>query len=167
MGRVLWEPTRRGRRAQPEAASDGLQASIGGGRSNWLWLAEISRWERALDLGSSAVPQTAGLAEHFTRVHCLGRDRWPLGASWTELTAEGYANVAPVCAAPVELPYRDAAFDCVAVDDVCAGALARGAGVAFPAIRNPLLQECRRILRPGGGLDVGIAVGRWCVHGAG
>jgi len=164
MSQVLSEPTRRGRRAQPEAASDDLQASIGGGRSNWLWLAEISRWERALDLGSSAVPQTAGLAEHFTNVHCLRRDRWLLGGSWTELTAEGYANVAPVCAAPVELPYRDAAFDCVAVDDVCAGALARAAGVAFPAIQNPLLEECRRILRPGGCLYVGIASGRWWGH---
>jgi SAM-dependent methyltransferase len=162
MSQVLSEPTRRGRRAPSEAASDDLQASIGGGRSNWLWLAELSRWERALDLGVSAVPQTAGLAEHFTSVHYLRRDRSLLGGSWTELTAEGYANVAPVCGAPVELPYRDAAFDCVAVDDGCAGALAHTTGIAFRAIQNALLEECRRILRPGGCLYVGIASAKWC-----
>ena len=166
MSQSLSEPTRRGRRANPEAANDALQASIGGGRSNWLWLAELSRWDRALDLGASAVPQTAGLAQHFTSVHYLRWDRRLLGGLWTEFTAEGYANIAPVCATPLHLPYRDAAFDCVTVDGECTRALADAAGMAFRAIQHPLLQECRRILRPGGCLYVGIASRRSWGHTA-
>ena len=129
---------------------DGLRLVIDGARSNWLWLAEISRWERALDLGSGAAAQAAGLAERFTTVHCSRLERRLLGHTWTELTADGYANIAPVRSTPVELPYRDSAFDCVTLDDVCARMLAGAGEGAFRALPNRLLRECRRVLRPGG-----------------
>src|SRR3989454_3179447 len=97
--------------AQLEAATSGLPPGNDGARTNWLWLAEISRWERALDLGRDGAPQMAGLAEHFRSVHYLGFDRSTLGRAWTRLTAQGYANVAPACATPLTLPYRDGTFD--------------------------------------------------------
>jgi len=133
--------------AQLEAATSGLPPGNDGARTNWLWLAEISRWERALDLGRDGAPQMAGLAEHFRSVHYLGFDRSTLGRAWTRLTAQGYANVAPACATPLTLPYRDGTFDCVTLDEEYAGAT--------------LLEECRRILRPGGCLYVGLANPRW------
>src|SRR5438034_7504446 len=108
--------------AQLEAATSGLPPGNDGARTNWLWLAEISRWERALDLGRDGAPQMAGLAEHFRSVHYLGFDRSTLGRAWTRLTAQGYANVAPACATPLTLPYRDGTFDCVTLDEEYAGA---------------------------------------------
>jgi SAM-dependent methyltransferase len=78
-----------------------------------------------------------------------------------ELTAEGYANIVPACATPVELPYRDSTFDCVALDDVCAQALALTHGLAFRAIQDQLFQECRRVLRKGGCLSIGISNTHW------
>ena len=88
--------------AQLEATTSGLPPGNDGARTNWLWLAEISRWERALDLGRDGAPQMAGLAEHFRSVHYLGFDRSTLGRAWTRLTAQGYANVAPACATPLD-----------------------------------------------------------------
>jgi len=115
------------------------------GRSNWLWLAELSRWERALEVCSDTSPQTAGLAEHFRFVHCVRVDDGRLRREWQDLVASGYANVLPACAAATRLPYRDGVFDCVALDDVGTQA----------ASRYRVLPECRRILRPGGCLFMG------------
>lgn len=143
--------------ADPDAGTNGLLHWIAGARSNWLWLAEISTWERALDLGSDATPQTPGLAEHFATVHCARLDPRLLGRAGSELTAEGYANVAPTCATPVELPYREGTFDCVALNDGCAALGGNGVGT----IEDRLLQECRRILRRGGCLYLGISNPYW------
>src|SRR5262245_36228586 len=92
--------------------------SFDDGRGNWLWLADISRWDRALEVRSDIGPQTAGLAEHFRSVHCLRLDRSLLRREWQDLIDSGYANIVAACATPVHLPYRDGAFDCVALDDV-------------------------------------------------
>lgn len=119
--------------------------SLDDGRSNWLWLADISRWDRALEVRSDLGPQTAGLAEHFRYVHCLRLDRSQLRREWQDLIANGYVNIAAACATPVHLPYRDGAFDCVALDDVSAQASGQ----------DQVLRECWRILREGGCLFMG------------
>jgi SAM-dependent methyltransferase len=150
-----------GKLAELAVTTNGLRRSLEGARSNWLWLAELSRWERALDLGSGAVPQASGLAEHFATVHCLRLDRPLLGRMWSEFTAEGGANIAPACATPLALPYRDDAFDCVALDDGCAHALVIARGGTSHGIQHRLLQECRRVLRRGGCLYLGTSNAYW------
>jgi len=115
------------------------------GRSNWLWLADISQWDRALELRSDLGPQTTGLADHFRSVHCLRLERFQLWREWQDLIASGYTNVAAACATPIRLPYRDAAFDCVALDDVSSQA----------STQHQVLRECCRILRKGGCLFTG------------
>ena len=145
----------------PESDGATLRPWIAEARSNWLWLAEISTWEKALDLGSGDAAQMPGLAEHFTTVHCLRLDRRLLGRTRSELTARGYANIEAACATPVELPYRDGVFDCVVLDDVCARALATARGGSFGATLDRLLQECHRTIRRGGCLCVGISTPHW------
>jgi SAM-dependent methyltransferase len=115
------------------------------GRSNWLWLADIPQWDRALEVRSDIGPQTTGLADHFRSVHCLRLERSQLWREWQDLIAGGYTNIAAACATPIHLPYRDAAFDCVALDDVRTQA----------SRQDQVLRECRRILRTGGCLFMG------------
>jgi SAM-dependent methyltransferase len=115
------------------------------GHSNWLWLADISQWDRALDVRSDVGPQTAGLAEHFRSVHCVRLERSRLWCEWQNLIAGGYANIAAACATPLHLPYRDEAFDCVALNDVSAQA----------PRQDQVLRECHRILRKGGCVFMG------------
>ncbi len=115
------------------------------GRSNWLWLAEISQWDRALEVRSDIGAQTAGLAEHFRSVHCVRLERSRLWCEWQDLIAGGYANIAATCATPLNLPYRDGAFDCVALNDVSAQA----------SRQDQVLRECWRILRKDGCLFMG------------
>jgi SAM-dependent methyltransferase len=68
-------------------------------------------------------------------------------------------NVACAQAGASALPYHNATFDCVVWD----GALGRRVGgvttVDPPAVVAAVLAECRRVLRPGGCLYVGIATG--------
>src|SRR5436309_14040859 len=80
--------------AQLEAATSGLPPRNDGARTNWLWLAEISRWQRALDLGRDGAPQIAGLAAPFRSVHYPALRRSTLGQAWTRPTAQCYAHVA-------------------------------------------------------------------------
>jgi SAM-dependent methyltransferase len=115
------------------------------GRSNWLWLADLSRWDRALDVRSDVGAQTAGLAEHFRSVHCVRLERLRLSREWHDLIAGGYTNITAACAAPLHLPYLDEAFDCVALNDVSAQA----------SRQDQLLRECCRILRKGGCVFMG------------
>jgi SAM-dependent methyltransferase len=72
-------------------------------------------------------------------------ERAQLWREWQDLVASGYANIAPACAAPIHRPYRDDAFDCVALDDVSAQA----------SRQDQVLRECCRILRKGGCLFMG------------
>jgi SAM-dependent methyltransferase len=110
------------------------------GHSNWLWLADISQWDRALDVRSDVGAQAAGLAEHFRSVHCVRLERSRLQSEWQDLIAGGYANIAAACATPLHLPYLDEAFDCVALNDVSAHA----------SRQDQVVRECCRILRKGG-----------------
>jgi SAM-dependent methyltransferase len=132
-------------KATSEQVASQPPLSFDEGRSNWLWLAEISQWDRALEVRTDIGPQTAGLAEHFRFVHCVRLERSQLRRDWQGLIASGYANIAAACATPIDLPYRDGAFDCVALDDVSTQA----------SRQDHVLRECCRILRKGGCVFMG------------
>lgn len=143
-------------------APDGVVASLDGARTNWVWLADIAGWERALELGWNVPPPAPSLAEHFATVHWLGLAGSLLARRRAELAAAGLANVSPACASPLALPYRDATFDCVA--------LASGCETPPPpppqslndcGPHDRLLRECRRVLRQGGCLYLGILDASW------
>src|SRR5256884_4631908 len=97
--------------AQPEP-EDGAALTTDHTRSNWLWVADLTRWDRAPDIQGGGVPATAW-GRHFGFVHHLelasaGLDfaRVPSGEAET-------ANIAVARASPGALPFRDEAFDCV------------------------------------------------------
>ena len=103
------------------------------GSSNWVWLARIDRFERAVDIGGNDAHAT-GLEGHFASVVRL-----------------------PRAAASGAIPVADAAADCVALrvmlDDLAPGDSGDGPAAA--------LSECRRVLRDGGCVSFGFENGRW------
>lgn len=144
---------------QPAAPGERIEHRADEAHGNWLWLVDLARWERALDVQGGIGTMTAALARHFTSVHYLDAARPPLEFARARFSEDRSANVACAQAGAGALPYRDATFDCVVWD----GALGRSvSGVATadpPAVLGAVLAECRRVLRPGGCLYVGIATG--------
>ena len=133
-------------------------------RGNWLWFADLSRWERALDVQGGVGTLTAALSRHFALVHYLDSARPLVSFAQTRFAADGPGNVRIVRAGSETLPYADATFDCVVWD----GALKRWPPGADPtAVLRQVLGECRRVLRSGGCLYAGIAVAEWPVRPVG
>src|SRR5438309_489902 len=145
--------------AQPSASDERSEHRSDDACGNWLWLVDLARWERALDVQGGIGTMTAALARHFTSVHYVDAARPPLEFARARFREDRSANVACAQAGAGALPYPNATFDCVVWD----GALGRGvSGVAMvdpPAVLAAVLTECRRVLRPGGCLYVGIATG--------
>ena len=145
--------------AQPSASDERSEHRSDDACGNWLWLVDLARWERALDVQGGIGTMTAALARHFTSVHYVDASRPPLQFARARFSEDRSANVACAQAGSGALPYRNATFDCV----VWNVALGRGVpGVALvdsPAVLAAVLTECRRVLRPGGCLYLGIATG--------
>ena len=145
--------------AEPSAADQRSEHRPDDACGNWLWLVDLARWERALDVQGGIGTMTAALARHFTSVHYVDASRPPLQFARARFSEDRSANVACAQAGAGALPYRNATFDCV----VWNVALGRGVpGVALvdsPAVLAAVLTECRRVLRPGGCLYLGIATG--------
>jgi SAM-dependent methyltransferase len=141
----------------PAAPGERIHHRADDARGNWLWLVDLTRWERALDVQGGIGTMTAALARHFTSVQYLDAARPALEFARARFSEDGSANVTCAQAGAGALPYRNATFDCVVWD----GALGRGvSGVATaetPAVLAAVLAEGRRVLRPGGCLYVGIA----------
>lgn len=145
--------------AEPSASGEWTEHRTDDARGNWLWLVDLARWERALDVQGGIGTTTAALARHFASVHYLDGASSLVEFARARFSEDRSANVACAQAGAGALPYRNATFDCVVWD----GALGRGvSGVATadpPAVLAAVLAECRRVLRPGGCLYVGIAAG--------
>jgi len=150
-----------GEAARPAEPEEGAAWTTDHTRSNWLWVADLTRWERALDIqGGGGAPATAW-GRHFEFVHHLD----PAGAGGAGGRASrgesGTAHIATARASPCALPYRNEAFDCV----IWEGALKQWGTTPrrtdLTAILGQVFGECRRVLRPGGCLYLGIAVAAW------
>jgi len=145
--------------AQPSRSGEGTEHRTEDARGNWLWLVDLERWECALDVQGGIGTTTAALSRHFASVHYLDAARPLVEFARARFREDRSANVACAQAGASALPYGPATFDCVVWD----GALGRRvAGVATadpPAALPAVLAECRRVLRPGGCLYVGIATG--------
>jgi len=145
--------------AQPSASDQPSEHRPDDACGNWLWLVDLARWERALDVQGGIGTMTAALARHFSSVHYVDASRPPLQFARARFSEDRSANVACAQAGAGALPYRNATFDCV----VWNVAIGRGvSGVALvdsPVVLAAVLTECRRVLRPGGCLYLGIATG--------
>jgi SAM-dependent methyltransferase len=142
-----------------QALDEGTEHRTEDARGNWLWLIDLERWERALDVQGGIGTTTAALSRHFTSVHYLDTARPLVEFARARFTEDRCANVACAQAGASALPYGTATFDCVVWD----GALGRrvtGVATSDPAtVLSAVLAECRRVLRPGGCLYLGIATG--------
>lgn len=101
-----------------------------GAGSNWLWLAELSRWNVTLELDFMQSRLAGDLQRHFAEVCFHALD------------------------AGVELPFASAAFDCVTLNGVLEQLVATRPVESAAAVRR-LFAECYRVIRPGGCLYVG------------
>jgi len=142
---------------QPSPWGESGQHGTEDARGNWLWLADVPRWERALDVQGGVGTTTAALSRHFDAVHYLDGTRALVAFARARFGEEQSPNVACAQAGASAVPYGNGTFDCVVWD----GALGRrvsGLATADPrAVLAAVLPECRRVLRPGGCLYLGIA----------
>jgi len=127
---------------------------------NFLWMLEIDRWRSALDLMGGTAALTCALANHFDEVTYLDT-RAPMTAyARRRLDADGVRNVILGDGDPTSLPYDDASFDFVAAHDVLDALLSARERSAPRPLLKAVLTECRRVLRPGGGLYLRAANSR-------
>ena len=145
--------------AHPSTAGEWTEYRPEDARGNWLWLADVPRWECALDVQGGIGTTTAALSRHFASVRYLDGAQSLVEFARARFREDRCTNVACGRAGASALPYRNGTFDCVAWD----GALGRrvaGLGTADPgAVLAAVLPECRRVLRPGGCLYLGIGTG--------
>ena len=145
--------------AQPSAAGEWTEHRAEDARGNWLWLADVPRWECALDVQGGIGTTTAALSRHFASVRYLDGAQSLVEFARARFREDRCTNVACARAGASALPYRNGTFDCVVWD----GALGRrvaGLATADPrAVLAAVLAECRRVLRPGGCLYLGIGTG--------
>lgn len=124
---------------------------------NFLWMVEINQWRSALDLMGGNGLLTCALASHFDDVTYLD-PRAPMEAfARCRLDADGIRNVILGQGDPTSLPYENGSFDFVAAQDVLDALLSVRARSAPHALLRAVLAECRRVLRPGGGLYLRVA----------
>jgi SAM-dependent methyltransferase len=107
-----------------------LLPTTAGAGSNWLWLADLARWNATLELDLDGSRLGPDLVRHFADVK--------------------FHTIAPGS----RLPFRRRMFDCVTLNGVLER-LVSLRSVPAATILRPLFAECRRVLRTGGCLYVG------------
>jgi ubiquinone/menaquinone biosynthesis C-methylase UbiE len=118
---------------------------------NILWMLEIEQWRSALDLMGGSGALTCAIANHFDEVVYLDTRPSMAELARRRLNAEGVLNASVREGNPTLLPYANASFDWIAAQDVLDALVTHNA--AGPRVlMKAILIECRRVLRPGGGL---------------
>ena len=150
-----------GEAAQAAEPEDGAAWTTDHTRSNWLWVSDLTRWERALDIRGGGGAPAMAWGRHFAFVHHLAPAGAGVDLCQVSPGEAGTANSAATRANPCALPYRDEAFDCVIWEGALTqwGTLTRRADLT--ALLGQVFGECRRVLRAGGCLYLGIAVAAW------
>ena len=132
-----------------ESAGDTPTRRIEGGRDvpadaagNWIWLADLARWESALDVSYGRTGFASRLGGHFKQVCSL------------ELAGRS-APEDDRAVREWRLPYANERFDAVALHGTLGDlAVGRHGGGLVATLRGRLLEECRRVLRVDGCLYV-------------
>src|SRR5262245_15723360 len=93
-----------------------------GAGSNWLWLADLARWNATLELDLDGSRLGPDLVRHFADVK--------------------FHMIAPGS----RLPFRRRMFDCVTLNGVLERLVSLRSTASGPILR-PLFAECRRVLR--------------------
>ena len=132
-----------------------------GSLANWVWLADLGRRKRALDLCGGPGAMTAGLARHFAVVYYLESDQPLLSFSHTRFVQDGIDNAVTVRAGRWGPPFRDASFDCVALHGLSDRDTLELHGARSKPDYRTLLLTCHRLLRPGGCLYIGLSNLHW------
>ncbi|MFL5613851.1 MAG: class I SAM-dependent methyltransferase [Gemmatimonadaceae bacterium] len=131
---------------------------------NILWMLEIEEWRSALHVMGGNAALTCAIANHFEEVVYL--DSRPSFAELARrrLADEGVLNATVRVGDPRALPYADASFDWIAAQDALDAMPTDDATTPWDTMKG-ILTECRRVLRPGGGLYVRAAnrhdLGTW------
>jgi SAM-dependent methyltransferase len=123
---------------------------------NVLWLVGLTRFERALDLGSPFASATAALSQRFEHADLLEPEELRASFARLRFAQDGIENGRVVRGAFDHLPIRADRYDCVLISDL---------DRAVPGGRRPqllaVLEECRRVLREHGCLGIGLRNPLW------
>jgi SAM-dependent methyltransferase len=119
------------------------------GASNWIWLSELSRFERVADVGGT-IAHSLGLAEHFASVVRVTPRDDP-DSHVIRGSDDPGGSVMTVSGSLAALPLRTASVDCVALRTELESVVA--ARAAF--------REARRVLRAGGCASFGFENRSW------
>jgi SAM-dependent methyltransferase len=116
---------------------------------NWVWLTSFDRREAALDIGGTVSSMAPALSRHFRFVHHLESSALLADFAERRFAQDGLDNVVVARGSATDLPFCEDAFDCVTVHGPAHEGLPR------------ILEECRRVLRPGGRLYVAFENPAW------
>jgi SAM-dependent methyltransferase len=122
--------------------------------ANWIWLADLNRHERALDVWGGVGSMSAALSRHFAHVYMLDSDRPWIRFASARFRQDRLANVMTLGADVRALPLADDVFDCVVLHN----------GLARLPNRRQVertLQWAHRVLRPGGCIYLGAPNPYW------
>ena len=132
-----------------------------GSLANWIWLVDLERRDRALDVCGGDGTMTASLARHFAAVYFLEPDHSLLSFSQKRFAQDGIGNVVLLSASEQDLPFRHGSFDCIVLHEVFDRYGLPAGRAQTDSDHRALLTACHRLLRPGGYLCVGATNPYW------
>ncbi len=126
------------------------------GRGLFSLLVDAPENGRALDVGAGLGTVAVGLSRHFAEVVALDNCSQRMGFLRERCRQDHVANIRAVFADALVLPFQDGQFDLVTLIGILEWAGTWGDDGRPEDWQLRLLGDCFRVLRPGGGVMIGI-----------